>query len=101
MGELRFTNKVDAVPEHYCHWLIQKKALQDQRKLEIVDFKIDKIVMEITFIFRTTQQKNKVEGPVGFLQKSGLKVASIDELTLQFSEFRLEQKMVSTEDFNR
>jgi hypothetical protein len=35
--------------------------------MELVDFKISKLAFEVTFIFRTTQERNKVEGPLGYI----------------------------------
>lgn len=37
---------------------------------------------------------------MGYLQKSGLKLASIDELLLKFEPFEIENRFVAQHDFN-
>jgi len=46
---------------------MQDKSLEDAANMELVDFKISKLAFEVTFIFRTTQERNKVEGPLGYI----------------------------------
>lgn len=87
VSEIRFNNKIEEVPVRFRHWMMQDKSLEDSAKLELRHFKISKIVLDLTFIFRTKDKKLAVQGPMGYLQKSGLKLASIDELLLKFDEF--------------
>ena len=78
---------------------MQDKGLEDSPLLELVNFKVSKFVFDVTFIFRSTQKRNKVEGPLGYFQKSGFKLASIDELKLKFNEFKIENRLMASEDF--
>lgn len=80
--------------------MMQDKELEESVKLELKQFKIGAIVLDLTFIFRTNEKKNKVDGPMGYLQKSGLKLASIDELLLKFEPFEIENRFVANLDFN-
>jgi hypothetical protein len=47
---------------------MQDKWLEESGKLELKMFKISKIVIEVTFIFRTKDRTNKDEVSINFLQ---------------------------------
>jgi len=67
VSENRFNNKIEEVNNKYRHWLMQDKALEDNARLELVNFRVSKLVWEFTFIFRTTDKKNRNEGALGWL----------------------------------
>ena len=100
MSEVKFCQKLDEVPIQYRHWMMQDKELEESARLELKQFKIGAIVLDLTFIFRTNDKKrNKVDGPLINIQKSGLKLASIDELLLKFDPFEIENRYVANIDF--
>lgn len=57
VSEIRFNNKIDEVPDRFAHWMMRDKSLEESAKLELKHFKISKIVLDFTMIFRTKDKK--------------------------------------------
>ena len=58
--------------------------------MEVRNFNVGKLVLEITFIFRTKSFETKEkDSSINYIKKSGLKLASIDELTLNFDPYTI------------
>ena len=66
VSEVTFSQKIEDVSPMFCHWVMQDKVLMESRRLELRDFKINKILLEFTFIFRTKHRRNQVDE--GYLQ---------------------------------
>ena len=99
VGEVNFSQKIEDVSPMFCHWVMQDKVLMESKRLELRDFKINKILLEFTFIFRTKHRRNQVdEGYLQYVQSSGFKLASVDELQLKFNEFHIQNRIIPQDD---